>query len=208
VGTTSFKDLRKAVDDATRPLPKDWYSVVVDKAEAVTAQTGSQMVKTTLKVDEGAHAGRNVWTNFVMKLDSPFALGIFFKNMAAFGLGDAFFDGLTERGLDPEAALPVIADALVGRKAKVEVDIRTWQGTERNECKAFTGIGGQVPASAANVGMGGAPGMPPIPPAPTNAAPPVPPAQPPTPPVQPAAGQTAPVPAPVAPSSAPPDTPF
>lgn len=126
----TFADLKKTADDATRPLPKDWYNVIVAKADAAVASTGSHMLKVQLRVVDGQFANRVLFTNFVLSEDSPFALSIFFRNMAALGFDDAFFNSLTD---DHALAMETLAQLMLGRQARAEVGIRVWNGQERNE---------------------------------------------------------------------------
>lgn len=130
MANTTWGALRKTAEDASRPLPKDWYDVVVEKAENTIASTGSPMIKATLQVMSGPQAGnRKVWTQFVFKPDSPFALQMFFKNLAAFGLDGAFFDTLPA---EIEAGMPIIAGKIQGASARALIGPRAYQGTERD----------------------------------------------------------------------------
>lgn len=176
-----WKSLKKTADDATRALPADWYDVVVDKAVQKPASTGSEMIVVTFKVDAGPHAGRAVFTNLVLSPESGFALSIFFRNLAALGVDDNFFGQLTQSGMDVRASLVTIAEAIVGRRARVQLGVRQWQGQDRNEVlnmtASTTGAGG-VPGTQAPIGglpAGGSPlGGPPVPPS-SFGAPPTPP---------------------------------
>lgn len=130
--------LKKTAEDATRPLPDDWYDVTVVKSEFKLASTGSPMITATLEVDSGPHKTRRLFTNFVLTPENGFALGIFFNNMKAFGFDDNFFAQLTQSGLDLEAGMVQIAAQLQNRSARVQVGTRQWQGQDRNECKTFS----------------------------------------------------------------------
>jgi hypothetical protein len=183
VSGIDWASLKKTADDATKPLPKDWYEVVVDSAERKTASTGSEMISVKLKVDAGPHAGRMLFTNFVLSPDSGFALSLFFRNMAALGITDEYFGQLSASGMDVQASLTSIAQVIVGRRARVEVGVRQWQGQDRNEVTnmqaASTGAGGVPGGSGPITGpQASFAGGPPVPPA----TPPVPPSAPPTPP--------------------------
>lgn len=131
----SFADLKKTADDATRPLPDGAYEVVVSKAEATMASTGSPMIKAQLRVIDGQFKNRVLFTNFVLSVDSDFALSIFFNNMAALGLDDAFFNTLTD---DHALAMETIAQLILGRQATANVSSRTWNGQLRNEVGNLT----------------------------------------------------------------------
>lgn len=141
--------LKKTAEDATRPLPNDWYVVSVVKAEAKVASTGSNMISATLEVQEGPHKTRRLFTNFVLSLENSFALGIFFRNMSAFGLDDAFFASITEYPI--EQGMEIIAQNLLHRPVRVNVGIRKWQGQDRNECTEFAVIPGGGPVAPGTV---------------------------------------------------------
>jgi hypothetical protein len=151
--SVNWSALRKTAEDATKPLPEGKYNVTVVKSEFKTATTGSLMIVTTLEVDDGPAKGRRLFTNFVLAPDSPFALSMFFRNMAAFGLDEAFFNSLQQSGMSLEASMSQIAATLQNRSAQADVGIRTWQGQERNECKTFTPkLGGGPAAPGAAIG--------------------------------------------------------
>lgn len=161
----SWASLRQTAEDATKPLGDGWYECVVETSEATVASTGSDMVKAVLQVTDGPHSGRKLWTQFVFSPDNPNALIFFFRNMAAFGLGEAFFDGLSARGLDASASMQVIAQTIKDRRISVRTEIRKWQGQDRNNVAELkpsqTGSGG-LPGgqpAAGLPGLGGLPGV-------------------------------------------------
>lgn len=157
--------LRKQADDATRPVPADWYDLVVEKAEHKKAQTGADMIVIQFKVDTGAQQGKTVFTNLVFSPEKAFALNIFFKNLEALGIGADFFASLQQTGASVESALSTIAQTIVGRNVRAQVSIRTWQGQERNQIDAM---------SPATSGPGGVPGAPAPAAVPTPGVPPTP----------------------------------
>lgn len=181
---TTWGALRQTAEDATKPLPADWYDVAIEKSEATTASTGSPMIKVTLVVTSGAQANnRKVWTQFVLKADSPFALTMFFKNLAAFGLGETFFDSLPD---NIEEGLPLIANTLVGRTARAKIEPRAYQGVERdNVTELAPGTGGGQVSGIATPGGAPIPSIAATPPTPQISAPPTPGAGPATPPSAP-----------------------
>ena len=175
----NWSDLRKQADDATKPVPNDWYEVVVEKAERKPASTGAEMVAAQFKIETGPQAGKTLFTNFVFTPDKAFALNIFFRNMEALGVDGNFFTQAQQQGLNVEATMTAIASAIVGRRARVEVGTRVWQGQERNEVKnmaaSTTGPGGTPGGAQAPVTLGAGPvGGPPVPPASVPSAPAVP----------------------------------
>lgn len=149
-------DFGKALADAKsasfEAMPNGDYNIEVVKADAVTASTGRPMIKCKMKVIDGGYQNRPVMTQFVLSIDNPNALAMFFRNMKAFGLDENFFAQMGAGGqLDP------VAVALVGRRAQVTLGTRKWQGEDRNEVtgiKPYTGAPGSV-AGAPGAGMPG-----------------------------------------------------
>lgn len=152
--------LQDAKSASFEALPIGDYDVEVTKAEAVTSSNGRPMIKTTFKVIVGPHTNRQVMNNFVLSVDSPVALSIFFRHMKCFGLDDQFFAALGAAGtLDPAA------NAMVGRRVRLTLGHREWQGETRNEVnqvKPYTGapsgLGG--PAAGPAAGPQGLTGVP------------------------------------------------
>lgn len=170
-------------------LPAGPYDMTVMKAEVKNSSTGKIMFVLTLEVESGTHAKRRVWTNMVISPDSPPAMGIFFRQMAALGLDRTYFS--TNPSND------AVADALTGRRCKATIAIKKYQGVDKNEVKAIS------PPAAAGAGFppGYSPATPSMAKPPAAAAPPPPAAAAPPPP-PPAA--PAPPPPPPAPAAAPP----
>ncbi len=140
--TQVLKDAKSASFEA---LPIGDYDVEVEKADSVTSSNGRPMIKATFKVIVGPHTNRKIINNFVLVVDNPTALAIFFRNMKAMGLGDEFFTSLGASGtLDP------VAQSLVGRRARLKLVQREWNGEMRND------VNGVMPYTGAPGGMGGA----------------------------------------------------
>jgi hypothetical protein len=210
-------DFGKALQDAKgasfEALPVGDYDVEVAKSEATTSQNGKPMIKTTMRVVTGPYEKRPIINNFVMSLENPQAVAIFFRHMKAFGLTEDFFASLGQT-----SSLEPVASALVGRRARLTLGHRDWQGETRNEVKSVKPYTGAPPLAAppgpvAPGGVagpvpprpGGAPLAPPPPPVAAPVAPPAPPvAQPQVQPMpQPPAPVAVPTEPPVAPEAAP-----
>lgn len=141
--TQVLKDAKSASFEA---LPVGDYDVEVEKAESVTSSNGRPMIKTTFKVIVGPHTNRKIINNFVLVVDNPTALAIFFRNMKTMGLTDEFFATLGASGtLDP------VAQSLVGRRARLKLTQREWNGEMRND------VGQVMPYTGAPGGMGNGP---------------------------------------------------
>lgn len=178
-------DFNKALADAKsasfEALPNGDYNIEVTGADAVTASTGRPMIKCKMKVVDGPYQNRPVMTQFVLVIDNPNALSMFFRNMKAFGLDEAFFAQMGQMG-----SLEPVAGALAGRRAQVTLGTRQWQGEDRNEVtaiKKYTGAPGTMtgpsapgmPPMGGPVSPGAFPGTPQMPPqAPAPQAPPAP----------------------------------
>lgn len=161
------------------PLPDGDYDLIVIEATAKVAQSGKTMFAITAQVTGGAHAKRRVWDNLVVTPDSPAALGMFFRKMAALGLGREYF------ATSPSNA--AIEAALQNRAFRAQIGSRTWNGSKKNEIKMYY----TATASAAAPVVAAAPAPAP---APAPAAAPAP---------APAPAAAASVPAPAAPPAAP-----
>lgn len=136
-------------------LPPNDYPVIITKAEAVKAQTGKDMIKVTMKVEGGPHDGRAVYNNFVLSPENPNALGMFFKQMALFGMDASYFA--------QNPSLELVAEHLVGKRCTVAIKTRVWQGSEQSNVDAVKPY---------NPGLSGAsPGGPGIPTPPPPSAP-------------------------------------
>lgn len=187
-------DFNRALQDAKgatfEALPIGDYDVEVAKAEAVTSSTGKPMIKTTMRVVTGPYERRPIVNQFVMTLDNPQATAIFFRHMRAFGLDEQFF-----ASLGSASSLEPVASALVGRRARLSIGHREWQGEVRNEVKSVKPYTGAPPMAPPPGPI--APGAPASPaplthlagpvagPTPPSASVPVPPAAPALPQVQP-----------------------
>lgn len=156
--TQVLKDAKTASFEA---LPVGSYDVEVEKADSVTSSNGRPMIKVQFKVIVGPHTNRKIINNYVLVVDNPTALAIFFRNMKALGLTDEFFASLGASGtLDP------VAQSLVGRRARLKLKQREWNGEMRNEVEQtmpFTGapggMGGVTPGPSAGPGAGPMPSM-------------------------------------------------
>lgn len=171
-------DFNRALADAKsvsfEALPNGDYDVEVEKAEAVTSGSGKPMIKATMKVIVGPHTNRKIINNFVLSVENPVAVSIFFRHMKCFGLTDEFFGSLGTGTLDP------VAQQLTGRRARLTLGQREWGGEMRNDVqgvKPYTGAPGGMggPAAGPTAGPGpiAGPGVPASAPAHTPASAPI-----------------------------------
>lgn len=179
--------------DSYEPIPTGDYDFVISQADATQSQNGKTMYKIRCKVESGPHADRLVFHNLTVSPENPVALSIFFRQMNVLGLGRDFFAG--------NPADHQVAEALLNKRFRGQVVIKTWQGQEKNEIKQlFTAVSGALGNGAPTPGPAAAPPAP----APVAAAPAPPPAAPaPAPSPEYAAPAAPPVPAAPAPAAAP-----
>ena len=198
--TVNWLDLMNNAGTGFEPLPAGPYDCEVAKAEATQSSSGKHMWKVRFKVLAGPHANSTIFTNIVLSPDNSNALGFFFQHMGALGLSRDFF----AQSPSPDT----VADAILGRKARVTVKQKEYQGSIRNEVTGIAPLAGAAPAT----GPAGSTPAPPPPPPPAPATPPAaPPApapapEPPTPPAPPAEPTPAAPPAPeISPGTTAPD---
>jgi hypothetical protein len=200
----STYDFSKLMQDAKAggAWPVGDYDFEIADATAAKASTGSDMIKTKLRCLVGPYANKQITNNFVLSPDSAGALAIFFRHMKAFGLDDTFFKSVGTADLEP------IARALVGRRARIQIKHREWNGAMQNDVatiKPLTdGVGvvhstqSTVPPPPPGAPAAPAPAAPPPPPQDSTITPPPPPAPSPAPaPPPPPAPPSTPTPAPV-----------
>lgn len=157
MSTPSFnwQDLQQAADDAgfvVLPVLKR-VGAEVATAEAATTGTGKPQIKVRFVLTEGPYAGKSVFNNFVLTLDNGTALGFFFRQMEALGLNRTYFDA--------NPPLTQVAAAIVKRPCLLDIGVRQWQGTDRNNVEALyppEGGASATPAPAPG-GYVPAPGM-------------------------------------------------
>lgn len=139
--TINFAQALQDARGATfEPLPIGDYDVEVTKTEAVTSQNGKPMIKTTFKVVSGPYEKRPIINQFVLSVENPQAVAIFFRHMKAFGLTEEWFASLGQ-----QSSLEPVASALLGRRARLSIGHREWQGEMRNEVKGVKPYTGAPP---------------------------------------------------------------
>ena len=126
--------MANAGDSNFDPLPVGDYDVEISKAETKQSQSGKTMYAVQFKVLNGPHAGRLVFNQFVISPESPGALNFFFQHMRALGLDAGFFQ---QSPSDDQ-----ITTALLGRRARITVAMKTYNGSERNDVKKIAPLAG------------------------------------------------------------------
>lgn len=128
-------DEQDLIEDEFSAIPAGTYTAVVDSAEAKTAQSGNKMVGLMLSISGGPYNNRKVWTNIVFSLDNANAMRYTLRKLNALGVTREW---LAEHNPDTAA----IAAAVVGVQVSIEVEVRQWQGEDRNDVKTFRAISG------------------------------------------------------------------
>jgi hypothetical protein len=203
-GSIDFGQLMATMGQQLETIPVGDYDVVVKTATAGTTKAGDKpMIKVKYSIESGPQAGRVVYHNITITQDNQNALLMFFGQMKALGLDASFFAA--------GPSLETVAQQLVGKRARVNLQHRQWQGATQVDVNRVnpplggqgagpgpTGLGAPAPVTAAPAPLAPAPVAPapvsvPVAPAPVAAAPLVPPAnEAPTPPPPPAPAAPAP----------------
>lgn len=173
-----YVDFAKLLEDAKAGAawPEGDYDLEVVEADSVLASTGSPMIKAKLRALVGAYAGKSMINNFVLSIDKPGALAMFFKQMRALGIPD---EQLVQLGRinasDPNCLAPV-ARMLVGKRARFTNGHRTFNDVLQNNItgvKPITegiGAGGPVGQPTPSA-FAGAPTVPTVPQVPNGGTP-------------------------------------
>lgn len=188
MGSKSWDDLYKEAGESGGPLPIGDYDFQITGADHKKTTGGKDMYVLKTVVVTGAYKGKMVWNNMVVSPESQPAMEVFFRQMAALGLGKEFW---MSKPTDE-----AICARLKGVYFRGNVAIETYNSVERNKFKSIK------PAVA---GGGTTPPPPPPAPAPVAAAAPPAPAAPAVPPPPPpvAAAPEAPAAPPAPPAPAP-----
>lgn len=129
-------DWESLYDSSTTVLEGD-FNVVVTEAVAGLASDGKKkQIKVTVRITDGAFAGRTVKSQFTMSPENPTAMKIFFLNLGALGIDKAYF------GQQPRPTMQDIARDILGRRVTVELAKRTWNGIESENIKNWKPLEG------------------------------------------------------------------
>jgi len=108
-------------------VPVGTYDMRVVESTATQSQKGKDMYKLKCEIVNGPHRGQKIFTQLVLSRDSPVALGIFMRQMNVLGVSHEF---LGNNPTDEE-----IARKLLNARFTGQIDIREWNGQERNGVK-------------------------------------------------------------------------
>jgi len=134
--TIDWNKVIKETDEGTKVIPEGEYNVRVVQAQATKASTGAEMIKTTVRVEDDAYAGRSVVTNLVFTFDNPQAMRMLFRRLSALGVTSEWL-------AETNASVADIAREINGRSCVAKLNVRKWNGEDRNDVEMFLdGLGG------------------------------------------------------------------
>lgn len=160
--SVNFAALLDAMGGAVEVLPIGVYDVAVNTAEPAQSGTGKLMYRVKFVVESGPYVNRPIHNNFTVSPENPNALRFFFRHMATLGLTNEYF---AQNPAPSDVAL-----ALLGRRCRLQITHRQWNGqTQPNVADVLPPMGaspqGAAPGAYAPVGA-------PAPGAPVGAPPP------------------------------------
>lgn len=130
-GDESPIDLTDVAEGGFDVLPKGTYNVVVDEAEAKLSSKQNKMISLTLLIEDGDFEGRKLFTHVVF---SPNSMGGAKRTINRLGV--------TELLQGPFVPNQEAADLFIGKRARAIVDIRQYEGEDRNNVKNLLAPGG------------------------------------------------------------------
>ncbi len=142
----NFGELYDKHGGEAEPLGEGVYEAVVVEAKTKSSSSGAkpQVVIQFKIVDHPKLSNRKLTNTFTVSTDSEAAMNIFFRQMAALGFGGEFW------AANPTNPLPTLAAQVVGRRARIQVKMRPYQGVDRPNINNVMPSGGGGPA-----GLGG-----------------------------------------------------
>jgi hypothetical protein len=152
VSEVNWSALKKQADEATKPAPVGEHVVEIKKCSWKLNASGNPMYSVQANIVEGPAEGKTIFNNFNLTVENNFAMAIFFRHMDALGLGDAFFASGPSHDQ--------VCQALIGRRAVFSVDVRQWQGQDRNNVTDVKPLSGAQVTAAAMVGVHVQPAVP------------------------------------------------
>lgn len=110
-------------------LPAGNYECFVFEMQGGMSQNDNPKIDITLKVAEGDHKNRRLWTTITL---TPKA---WWKVQEFFDAVDYDFDNLPEEAETPQEIVAACKNNIIGERVKVVVNHRTWNGKERENVK-------------------------------------------------------------------------
>lgn len=140
MASASFSDLLKAASDSgATPCPPGTYDVRVASVETKQTAKGKDMFVIKYEIIGGPHGGRKVFNRMVISPESAPALGFFFREMRAMGLGQDYFAN--------NPTVSQVAADLNGRTCRIEVANELYNNEDRDVVKKIMPPSAGVPAA-------------------------------------------------------------
>jgi len=125
------------------PIPAGAYKATVFNVEETTFKTGAKGYSVTFKVQDGEHAGRRLWTNYVTHT----ADGAMNTTGLAFLKGFLVAIGFTDEQLN--SAQPILETDMMGRACVVQVSVGHYQGKANNSVEQVLPSNADITKAAA-----------------------------------------------------------
>ncbi len=178
MSTNTWGDLIARASSGFDLLPDGRQVLLVKKAVADVTNNGKPCINVNFVVADGPLAGKTLFNKFTLTEDNPVALGIFFSDLAAFGITG---EVLAQAPPLEQGGLAYIAQLMVGKTVSATISKREFpqgSGTMRNQLNNFqaqtsspTPVTPSIPSSPAPSVPGSAPSVPGPAPAPAPANP-------------------------------------
>ncbi len=121
---TMLVDLNEAPDSSFEVLPRGTYDVTVDSVEFGTSSSGNPMWTWVLEVNDGEFAGHKLFFHTVFA-----GKGLARTKKVLSAIAPELFQG----PFDPSD--PEVTGSLVGKQARARVDVRKYEGEDRNNVR-------------------------------------------------------------------------
>lgn len=153
----SWGDLLKQAEAegfTSRLVDQGQHNAVVEQTNHKRTSTGKPQVGVMYRIVGGAFDGATLWDNIILTADNPKAMKIWFEKWRALGVSIDDFSTLPSG----EAAMPVLADMVIGRAAVIQVTHEEWNGEKRAKVKPKRpleahelSVSASAPAPAGNI---------------------------------------------------------
>lgn len=116
----------KTDEAVNTPAPAGRYVIACESGKWGATKEGHPMMTLRFRVDEGPCKGKAVWVRCTFNNDKPNTISMSRTTLKNVGLDFSDFRALSDEQQE---------QIVVGRKAEVELSVRSWQGRNSNEVK-------------------------------------------------------------------------
>lgn len=116
----------KTDEAVNTPAPAGRYVIACESGKWGATKEGHPMMTLRFRVDEGPCKGKAVWVRCTFNNDKPNTISMSRATLKNIGLDFSDFRALSDEQQE---------QIVVGRKAEVELSVRSWQGRNSNEVK-------------------------------------------------------------------------